>query len=119
MTIENHAPVGKFGVNQTLELISLGMLLGKGFIESLASDKKIDLSDYLNFVPALMQIPDAFSGIAEVPSELGELAPEELITIRDHVLAALPTIGDKWLVVATSSFAIGSELLKILSALKL
>ena len=119
MTTENHAPVGKFGVNQTLELISLGMLIGKGFIDSLATDKKIDLTDYLNFVPALMQIPDAFSGITEIPTEMGELSPEEMITIRDHVLAALPTIGEKWLVIANSSFAIGSEIIKILSALKL
>lgn len=118
MTKENHEPVGQFGVNETLEVISFGMFVGKGVFDSLAGDNKIDVSDYTNFLPALMQVPDALTGISEIPKEMGELAPEEMILIRDHVLAALPEIGEKWVTVAKSAFTIGFEVLNILNAIK-
>jgi len=119
MTKETHEPVGKFGVNETLEVISLGLLLSKGVVDSLASDNKIDMSDYINFVPALLQIPDAIADVKLIPSELKELDQSELKLIENHILEALPGIGSKWFQIAKSAFTIGSEvyvLIKVLTS---
>lgn len=118
MTKETHEPIGAFGVNETLEVISFGMLIAKGTVDSLKTDGKINPSDYTNFLPAIMQVPDALTGLGTIPSEMKELAPEEMILIKDHILTALPDIGEKWVTVAKSSFNIGFEVLTILKAIK-
>jgi hypothetical protein len=118
MTKETHEPIGSFGVNETLEVISFGMLTAKGIVDSLKSDGKLDPSDYTNFLPGLMQIPDALTGLTDIPNELKELSPEEMILIRDHILTSLPDIGEKWIVVAKESFTIGFSILNILKAIK-
>lgn len=112
---------GKFGVKETCDVLAVGLDIGYGCGASIKDDGKITLSDAVNFMPAVLDIPPALENCMVIPSELTELDDEDMGQIRDFVLergAKIPGIQQKWLRVATGAFKIGSGVVDIIGAIR-
>lgn len=118
MTHNTEPSFGTVGINEFLDVIDVGLLAGKGIFASLKDDGKITATDYVNFFPAVMQAPDALTGITSVPAELADLQVEEVAILEKHILSRVPEVGSKWMEVASASFQIGAGIVKLLKALK-
>lgn len=108
----------KLGIKETLEVIDFGMAVSGGVFESLKNDGKITFGDMTNFTQAAMTITPAFENIGQIPAELKDLSAEELGVIQNHIVAKLPDIGEKWMVVARESLQIGISAQRIVQAFK-
>lgn len=64
------------GIKETKELLEFGFALQKGIVASL-EDKKISLTDFPNFMPAIVKSTSAFGGIQQVKAEMLDLSDEE------------------------------------------
>ncbi len=106
------------GIQETKDVIILGLAIGNGVYASLADNGKIGVEDMANLLPIITALPNALEGIGEVPKEIKDLNEAELAEIKNLVLEKLPNIGDKWLVVARESMNIGLAALKIYNAFK-
>ena len=103
-----------------VEVLDLGLSLGRDIHESLADDGKITFGDALKFTDSLQAVVPAVEGIENVPSQFSSMMAdsEALVELSAHVLAKLPNIGEKWKTVAVESFNIGLSVLKIVEAFK-
>jgi hypothetical protein len=103
------------GIKETLEVIDFGMALADAIVKS-AEDKKFSADDLQFVFPLFLTVGPAITDIAKVKEELEDLSPEELAQIRDHILAKLPSLGDKWMVTATESLKIAISVYTIIEA---
>jgi hypothetical protein len=114
--------IGKYGIKEFLDVVNVGLAIGNGIGMSLQNDGKINLQDIGNFMPAVLEIPNAIEGAGEIVNELQDLQQEEIIVIRDHILsraANIPGIEEKWLKITAAAFKIGEgcyEMVKVWKA---
>lgn len=106
------------GIKETKELLVFGLDVGEGVFKSYADDGKITFGDATNFSDAVISVPAALKGVTDVPAELADLDEAEFGEIKDLVVARLPDIGDKWIVVANEALSIGTSIVKIYNVLK-
>jgi hypothetical protein len=97
---------GKLGIKDTKELISFGMAIAGALYAAKTNDGVIDGKDLPLAMPALLEMPAAIEGVQLVVPELGDLQEDELLEIKDLVLAKLPGVGDKWKSVAVHSLMV-------------
>lgn len=72
----------KFGVKETIEVLSFGFDLSEAIQVAKANDGKVDWKDAGSFIGLVVgSLPKAISGIQNVPSELSELSDEERFEI--------------------------------------
>lgn len=112
--------MSQYGIKETLEVIDLGLAIGYGIGKSY-EDGKFQATDIANFMPAVMEIPDALTGIGEVPNELADLSEEEVVQIKNHILnkaADIPGIEDSWMEYARGALLIGHGIMVIVNARK-
>lgn len=105
------------GIKETLEVIDFGLALAGMGVNAL-KDGEVTGADVQFVFPVVMTVMPAFTDISLVAAELSDLEDEELLQIRDHILRGLPTLGDKWAVVATESLKIGLSAFQIIKAFK-
>ena len=105
-------------IKNTLEVIDFGMAIAQGVFGALKDDGKITIGDLPQLMPALVAMPAAIEGIDQLPAELKDLDEKEVTLIRDHVLAKLPDVGEKWGVVAKEAITIAMSAFKIYTVLK-
>ena len=109
---------GKYGIKESLELISFGMAIASAVITAKANDGVIDGKDLPLAMPALMEMPGAIEGVQLVIPELGDLQEDELVQIKDLVLSKLPQVGDKWKSVATHALMVATGALGLYNDFK-
>lgn len=113
--------IGEYGVKEFLDIVDVGLAIGMGIGMSKQDDGVIDMKDIGNFMPAVLEIPDAIEGADQVMNELKDLQNEEIIIIRDHVLAKganIPGIQEKWLKITAAAFKIGEGCYDMMEAWK-
>lgn len=113
MTHNSYPVHGTVGINEFLDVVDVGLLTINGYLLSLKNDGKINSDDYVNFLPPLLQIPDALTDVSLIPSELKDFQPEELEICKNHILSKIPGLGEKWKVVLIASFKIGAGIYEI------
>lgn len=100
------AMTGKIGIKDTLELIGFGLQIGNALYLAKTNDGVINGQDLPLAMPALLEMPAAIEGIANVVPELADLQEEELLQIKDLVLSKIPGVGEKWKSVATHALMV-------------
>lgn len=105
------------GIENTLDIIDLGIALARGCMGAF-EDKEFSLSDLFEAGPAILALPAAIEGVTDVPAELQDLSAAEIEQIRDHVLAAVPEVGERWLVVAREAISVIRSVALIYRSLK-
>ena len=116
-TFFERGAVMTLGIKETLEVIDFGLAIGEGLKKSL-DDGKVDASDFANFGPALMAIIPALDGVGGVVEEIKDIDTEEMIQIKDHILAKADWLGEKWVVVANEAVNAAIAVYKIYKAFK-
>lgn len=87
--------VKKIGIDETGDVVeAVGSLLS-GLAEAQA-DKTWTVTDAAYFIPFLKKIPEAVSGSTEIPKELLDLDNDEVVLLKDMVLASV-TFGNNTL----------------------
>lgn len=76
-----------YSIEETKDVLTAMAKFGNAIGISLANDGKITLGEYANFFPGLMALPEAISGITNVPKELSEITPEERAELIAHARA--------------------------------
>lgn len=78
----------EFGTDETKDVVLFGCSLANAVIAAL-KDGKIAITDFPDFLPPIMKIPAALSGIGKVPQELNDLSQiekDELIQlVKDNL----------------------------------
>jgi len=105
-----------YGIKETKDIVELMLSVTGGFAQSLKDDGKLTLMDIQHFSNALFMLPDAFSGITNVPLELGELDQSELEELRELVISKMPDVGDKWESVAVHSILAAWNIYEVVKA---
>lgn len=105
------------GIKETLEVIDFGIAVSELVVKSM-KDGKIGVEDVQHIFPVILAAGPAFSGIGELKDELSDLSAEELAKIRDHVLAKMPNLGDKWMITASEALKIAISVYNIIEAHK-
>lgn len=84
----------KYGVAETKEMLKFLVLLGMAVDKSL-EDKKLDLADAPNLLPAMLAAGPAFSNVSLVPKELGELDAAEKQELVEYFAKEFDLKDDK------------------------
>lgn len=106
-----------YGIKETKEVIELILGISDGIAKSFKDDGKLSLSDIQHFTGALFLLPNAFSGIELVPTELKELEESEVLEIKTLVLAKMPDVGEKWEAVASNAILSAWHIYEVVKAL--
>lgn len=77
------------------EILSFMCSLANAIGDSTADDGKISRSEALGMLPLLYDVPSAFGGITEIPSEVGELSQEDIEELAQMVKDELDIPQDK------------------------
>lgn len=72
------------GIKEVQDLLIFVCKLAEGFVKTL-DDKKFNVLELVNFVPAVTALPAAISGIEDIPAELVDMDDAE----REELLAAI------------------------------
>ncbi len=102
-------------IKETLEVIDLGLALSGAVVASL-KDGKIDSVDVPNLFPLFTVLMPAIEGIDQIPTELSDIDAVELETIKDHILAKLPSIGGEWMGFASECLKAGIAIYRTIQA---
>jgi len=77
-----------FSIDETKDAIAFIASFGNAMGQSL-EDGKFELGEYINFIPSLIKLPEAISGINKLPDELRNITDEEraelLAFIKDQL----------------------------------
>jgi hypothetical protein len=77
------------GVEETKDVLKFLAKIGQAVNLSLLDDDKITVSDAFKFIDPIIALPDAISGIKDVPSELlDDLTDEELAELGSIIESA-------------------------------
>lgn len=82
------------GIQETKDVIIFGASLGNAIGESLENDGKITLGEYTNFIPALLKVPAALTGITDVKAELLDLDETEKVELIEFVKSEFDIADD-------------------------
>jgi hypothetical protein len=105
------------GTKETKEVIDLVIALAKG-IESALEDGKIELTDALALIPAVMKAPAAFGDAAKIPAELKDLSEGEHAALVAWAKAELDLKDDKAEEQIELAISVGLQLCKLVLSLK-
>ena len=72
-------------MKETKEMLGFILSLGNALGQSL-DDKKLDMSDALNFWEPLSKTPEAFEGMSEILSEYKRATPEDLKELHAYAV---------------------------------
>lgn len=72
------------GIQETKDVIKTAAQIGNGIGIAL-QDGKFELTELVEFVPALLSLPTALSGITDVPLELSDLDEAERRELLDYM----------------------------------
>lgn len=112
---------GLYDINNTIEVIALGLGMTQAVIESIADDGKITWADASKLTPVTPLVVPAIKDIALVPKEIADIQEDELIRIKEFIItnaSHIPGINEKWLKVASGVLKMGLGLLETLEAFK-
>lgn len=110
-----------YDITNTLEVIALGLGLTQATIASISDDGKITWADAAKLSPIAPLVMPAIKDIALVPKELADLQEDELVRIKEFIIAnasSIPGINEKWLAVASGVLKMGMGLLEVIEAMK-
>ncbi len=82
------------GIQQTKDVLGFGAEFGESMAKSL-EDGKISLGEYVNFIPALIKLPVALTGITQVKAELLDLSDEESAELNAFLQSEFDITDDK------------------------
>lgn len=85
----------KKGIQNTLEVIELGIALGGAFKSAQADDGKVNAKDIAHLITVVPKIGPAVSDISEVPAELKDLDAGELQEVIDHVQELVGVVSNE------------------------
>lgn len=81
------------GIKETKEALECICALANAFDKAL-SDGQMTLTDAMEFLPVLVQLPAALSGISDVKREAADYSPEEIQALSALVKARLDLRND-------------------------
>lgn len=77
------------------EILSFMCSLANAIGDATADDGKISRAEALGMLPLLYNVPSAFGGITEIPSEVAELSQEDIEELAQMVKDELDIPQDK------------------------
>lgn len=84
----------EFGIQETKDVLSFALTFGNSLGAAL-KDGKISLAELPGFLPAVVKLPAAISGIQEIPSEISHLSDEEKAELFEFVKDEFDIENDK------------------------
>lgn len=107
-----------YGIKETKELLDLGFSVA-GAIKSSMADGKIGLEDLGQMMLVIPKLSPAFTNIALVPKELGDLDASEQKELLDYAAQKLGELGEgKLVLIVTASLKLGLAALELYVAVK-
>lgn len=85
----------EIGIQNTLEVIELGIALGGAFRSAKADDGSISAADIAHLIAVVPKVSPAVSGIGEIPAELKDLDDAEVEQIIGHVQELVGTVSSE------------------------
>jgi len=82
------------GIKESLEVENFLLAVGQAVAKSY-EDKKLEVSDVLNFVGPLMILQPAIEGAGGIPAELKDLDAVEGMQLVDNAISKLPGLSVK------------------------
>lgn len=105
------------GIKESLEVENFLLAVGQAVAKSY-EDKKLEVSDALNFVAPIMLLQPALEGVGQVPAELKDLDAVEGMQLVDNAMAKLPGLSEKAVKVVKASLKLLLAGAELVSALK-
>lgn len=84
---------GKYSVQNTIEVLDLGMSLAKA-IKSAKADGKLDVADIAHLLPIITKVEPAIKDVDQIPLELEELDKEDSERILELGRKRFPELTD-------------------------
>lgn len=106
--------VGIEKLKAVVDLVLAGVEAGV----KVSADGKVDVQDLPAVVGVLPLIPPAVSAASGVPSELGDLDPQEAAELVTHVMSKLAITDEKAKKVIAAALKVGVASVELVAALK-
>lgn len=105
------------GTKETKEVVDLVIALAQA-IEGAGEDGKVGLTDALQFIPAMIKAPSAFSDLGKLPAELKDLDEAEKAALVAYAKAELDLKDDKVEEQLELALGVGLSLAKLVLSLR-
>jgi len=105
------------GIKETKELSKFVIRLVEALDKSMA-DSKIDFLDASYFISAMMSSAEAFNGINEIPSEIGDLDEFEIQDLYAYAKSELQLHNENLEEIIEASLEIGLKVLSLRQLMK-
>lgn len=101
------------GFKETKEVLDFVIPIVKGFTQ-INEDGKVEITELVVFLPALLKLKEAIEGVDQVPVEFKLATPEEAEDIKQYLRDTLDLADDKMEEFIEDSFALVLDLFKLI-----